>query len=112
MPAGSLVGALISTWLADKLGRKKCVILAGWIWVIGSTLQCASVNRAMLVVGRIISGISVGISSAIVPVYQSEVTAPSLRGRMVSLQQWQVLSLNSYTDRILNPTPGVLPGVF
>jgi len=90
MPAGSLVGALFSTWLADRIGRKKCVILAGCIWVIGSVLQCASVNRGMLVVGRVISGISVGIASAIVPLYQSEVTAPHLRGRMVSLQQWSI----------------------
>ena len=44
----------------------------------------------MLVVGRIISGISVGLSSAVVPIYQSEITAPAIRGRMVSLQQWSI----------------------
>lgn len=44
----------------------------------------------MLVVGRIISGISVGISSTVVPIYQAEITAPAIRGRMVSLQQWFV----------------------
>lgn len=42
----------------------------------------------MLVVGRVISGISVGLSSAVVPIYQSEIAAPEIRGRMVSLQQW------------------------
>ena len=42
----------------------------------------------MLVVGRIISGMSVGLASAVVPIYQSEITAPAIRGRMVSLQQW------------------------
>ncbi|KAF4566476.1 hypothetical protein EYR36_011903 [Pleurotus pulmonarius] len=90
MPAGSLVGALAVTQLADRLGRKRTIILAGIIWVIGSILQCAAQNRGMLVVGRIISGLSVGISSAIVPIYQSEITAPSIRGRMVSLQQWSI----------------------
>lgn len=44
----------------------------------------------MLVAGRIISGISVGLSSAVVPLYQSEITAPSIRGRIVSLQQWSI----------------------
>ena len=44
----------------------------------------------MLVAGRIISGISVGFASAIVPVYQSEITAPAIRGRVVSLQQWSI----------------------
>ncbi|KIM38459.1 hypothetical protein M413DRAFT_242004 [Hebeloma cylindrosporum] len=90
MPAGSLIGALAVTQLADRLGRKKTIMLAGVIWVIGSVLQCASINRGMLVVGRIISGISVGLSSAVVPIYQSEITAPAIRGRMVSLQQWSI----------------------
>ncbi|TFK71957.1 general substrate transporter [Pluteus cervinus] len=90
MPAGSLVGALAVTHLADKIGRRKTIILGGMIWVLGSILQCASVNRGMLVVGRVISGISVGLSSAVVPIYQSEITAPHIRGRMVSLQQWSI----------------------
>ncbi len=47
----------------------------------------------MLVVGRIISGICVGMASAVVPVYQSEITPPAIRGRMVSLQQWLVVAL-------------------
>ncbi|KAK1221784.1 high affinity glucose transporter [Marasmius sp. AFHP31] len=90
MPAGSLVGALAVGYLGDYLGRKKSIMLAALIWVVGAVLQCASVNRGMLVVGRIIAGMSVGISSAIVPVYQSEITAPSIRGRLVSLQQWSI----------------------
>ena len=44
----------------------------------------------MLVVGRIISGLSVGIASAIVPVYQSEITEPRIRGRLVAMQQWSI----------------------
>ena len=43
MPAGSLVGALIVSWLGDKIGRKRTIMAAGWLWVIGSILQCASV---------------------------------------------------------------------
>ncbi|PPR04607.1 hypothetical protein CVT24_011735 [Panaeolus cyanescens] len=90
MPAGSLIGALAVTQLADRIGRKMTIIVAGLIWVVGSILQCAAVNRGMLVVGRIISGISVGMCSAVVPIYQSEITAPSIRGRIVSLQQWSI----------------------
>jgi len=109
IPGGSLVGALVVTWLGDKIGRKRTIIIAGIIWVLGSILQCASVvsavcslgdtgftqrfnvqNRGMLVAGRIISGISVGFSSAIVPIYQSEITAPAIRGRIISIQQWSI----------------------
>ncbi|KAJ7133994.1 general substrate transporter [Mycena crocata] len=90
MPAGSFVGALMVTQLADRLGRKRTVQLSGLIWVIGSIIQCASINRGMLVVGRIISGIAVGLASSVVPIYQAEVTAPHIRGRLVSLQQWSI----------------------
>ena len=45
MPAGSFAGALAVTMLADKIGRKKTIIISGLIWVIGSILQCASVVR-------------------------------------------------------------------
>lgn len=90
MPAGSLVGALMVSSLADRIGRKKVVIISGWIWVLGSILQCAAVDRGMLVAGRVISGIAVGLASAVVPLYQSEITAPAIRGRLVSMQQWSI----------------------
>ncbi|OCH85511.1 general substrate transporter [Obba rivulosa] len=90
MPAGSFFGALLVTKLADLFGRKRIVILSGWIWVLGSILQCAAANRGMLVAGRVISGLSVGIASAVVPIYQSEITAPSIRGRIVAMQQWSI----------------------
>ena len=44
----------------------------------------------MLVVGRVIAGICVGIASAICPVYQSEIAPKEIRGRVVSLQQWAI----------------------
>lgn len=44
----------------------------------------------MLVAGRVIAGLCVGITSSIVPVYQSEIAPKEIRGRMVSLQQWAI----------------------
>lgn len=44
----------------------------------------------MLVVGRAISGVCIGISSTIVPVYQSEIAPKEIRGRIVALQQWAI----------------------
>ena len=42
MPAGSFFGSLAVSELADKIGRKKTIILSGIIWVIGSILQAAA----------------------------------------------------------------------
>lgn len=44
----------------------------------------------MLAVGRIICGFSVGICSAQVPVYISELAPPTTRGRLVGFQQWAI----------------------
>ena len=90
MPAGSFFGALLVTKLADVLGRRLTIMISAWIWVIGSTLQCAAHDRGMLVAGRVVSGISIGLASSCVPLYQSEITNHNIRGRMVSLQQWAI----------------------
>ncbi|KAL3427742.1 glucose transporter [Phlyctema vagabunda] len=90
MPFGSLAGALASSFIADKYSRKTSIQIAAIFWIVGSIIQCASVNIAMLVVGRVIAGICVGIASSICPVYQSEIAPKEIRGRVVSLQQWAI----------------------
>jgi len=90
MPAGSLVGSLGSSFLADKYGRKVALQISCVIWIFGSILMTASQNIGMLCAGRVICGICVGIASSVVPVYQSEIAPKEIRGRVVSLQQWAI----------------------
>ena len=52
--------------------------------------QAGAVHIIMLIVGRIINGFCVGICSAQVPVYISELAPPSKRGRLVGMQQWAI----------------------
>ena len=58
--------------------------------IIGSIIISASQNIGMLIVGRVINGLCVGIASAQVPVYVSELAPPSKRGRLVGAQQWAI----------------------
>lgn len=90
MPAGSLVGSLTSSFLADRYSRKVALQISCVIWIIGSILMCAAQNVGMLCLGRVICGLCVGIASSIVPVYQSEIAPKEIRGRVVSLQQWAI----------------------
>jgi MFS family permease len=83
MPAGSLVGALCSSFLADKLSRKVALQVSCVLWIIGSIIQCAAQNVGMLCAGRVIAGLCVGIASSVVPVYQSEIAPKEIRGRVV-----------------------------
>ncbi|OAQ66318.1 sugar porter (SP) family MFS transporter [Pochonia chlamydosporia 170] len=90
MAAGSWLGALISGPLSDRLGRKYSIMVGCIIWVVGSILCCAAQNIGMLIVGRIINGLCVGIESAQVPVYIAEISPPSKRGRFIGMQQWAI----------------------
>ncbi|KAE8334017.1 general substrate transporter [Aspergillus sergii] len=90
MSAGSWLGALISGPLSDRIGRKTSIMAGCSLWIIGSTIMCASQNIGMLIVGRIFNGLCVGIESAQVPVYISEISPPSKRGRFVGVQQWAI----------------------
>lgn len=89
---GSFAGALLNSYLADKIGRKRCVILSGWIWVVGCIIMAVANDVRTLIAGRVIGGFAVGIASAIVTVYQAEITKPSMRGKIVSIQQLSTMS--------------------
>ncbi|KAF2097181.1 general substrate transporter [Rhizodiscina lignyota] len=90
MPAGSLVGALASSFIADRFSRKAAIQISSIIWIVGAILQTASNGVALLCVGRVVAGLSIGIASAVVPVYQAEIAPKEIRGRVVSLQQWAI----------------------
>ncbi|UPX14444.1 high affinity glucose transporter [Ascochyta rabiei] len=90
MPAGSLFGALCSSFIADRLSRRTAIQIAAIIWCVGAILQAASNGVALLCVGRVVGGFAIGICSAIVPVYQSEIAPKESRGRFVSFQQWAI----------------------
>ena len=80
---GGAIGALITTWLADKVGRIRAVQITCTLCVISGALQRGSVHIAMFLFGRFISGVSVGLIVTLVPIYQSEISPAEVRGRMV-----------------------------
>ncbi|KAK7204148.1 general substrate transporter [Myxozyma melibiosi] len=90
MAGGSLLGALSSSYLGDRFSRKISIQIGAVLWIIGSIIQACSQNVAMLIVGRVVSGLCVGLTSSVVPIYQSEIAPRKIRGRVVSLQQFAV----------------------
>ena len=85
--AGAAVGALIGGRLADLFGRRKLLITTAVIFAAGAILCALATSPLMLVVGRIIVGFGIGLSSSGVPVYISEVAPADARGWQVSLFQ-------------------------
>ncbi|KAK9311842.1 general substrate transporter [Lipomyces starkeyi] len=90
MAGGSLVGALSSSFLGDRLSRKVAIQIGAALWCFGATVQSASNGVVMLVIGRVLAGLCVGLTSSLVPIYQSEIAPRKIRGRIVSLQQFAI----------------------
>jgi MFS family permease len=66
---GAILGALSISWLADYFGRKMTVFIGAVISVFGCALQGGAATIGMLIAGRLIAGLAVGLLSAIVPMY-------------------------------------------
>ncbi|KAI9277598.1 general substrate transporter [Sporodiniella umbellata] len=86
--AGAVVGAIISGPLADTVGRKALMSLGTITFIFGNVLQVGAGNLNTLYGGRGITGISMGMLSMAVPLFQSEMAPKNVRGRLMSLQQF------------------------
>ena len=78
---GALVGALSCLDLGDRLGRRATVWLGMIFMLVGGVLQCAAWHIAQLTVGRVVSGIGLGLQVATIPSWQSECAKAHSRGR-------------------------------
>ncbi|CAO3655181.1 unnamed protein product [Mucor hiemalis] len=90
LSAGCFVGALIAGYPADRFSRKYTLIAASALFIVGSVFQAACNGVALLCVGRVLNGLSVGVTSMVVPLYQSEIAPKEIRGRIVAVQQWSI----------------------
>lgn len=90
MSAGSLVGALVAGFLADPFGRKGALQIASVVWLVGAALQSSAQHVAHLIVGRVVSGLAIGITSSQCCVYLAELAPGRIRGRIVGIQQWAI----------------------
>ncbi|KAK9357209.1 general substrate transporter [Lipomyces starkeyi] len=88
--AGSFAGALCSSLLGDWLSRKVAIQLGTVVWCAGASLQSASNGVAMLIVGRIVAGFCIGLTSTLIPIYQSEIAPRKVRGRIVTLYHFGI----------------------
>jgi MFS family permease len=70
--------------LLDRIGRKPLLVLAAFVYTIGSTLQSLAPTYGALMKLRVFAGMAPGILQATVPVYLSEFCDPTSRGFYVS----------------------------
>lgn len=88
---GTFCGAISAPLISDNYGRKFSIIISsGLLFTIGNILQVGSNGNILLCVGRYVSGLAIGILSAIVPLYQAEASPRWVRGSVVYLYQWAI----------------------
>lgn len=87
---GSITGVLFAGALSDRFGRKRTMLISAILFTVSAVGCAVSADLDQLVIYRIIGGIGIGIVSVVCPLYISEVSPASHRGRMVSLYQLAV----------------------
>ena len=123
---GCLVGALFTGNFTEKFGRKKVMILTAILYIV-SALGCAlAESSTVLIVFRVLSGLAVGATSVVAPMYISEIAPAHSRGRLVSFNQFAItigivlayifdyllMGLGDNSWRYMLAVPGVFGVVF
>ncbi|MDR2148681.1 MAG: MFS transporter [Tannerella sp.] len=85
---GAALGAIIGGFLADKYGRKTIYTYNMLVYMLGVTVIMFTVNFPMLLLGFLITGISVGVGVPAAWTYISESSEVGNRGRNIGISQF------------------------
>ncbi|KAK7394166.1 hypothetical protein VNO78_14686 [Psophocarpus tetragonolobus] len=85
--AGATVGSFTGGALADKFGRTRTFQLDAIPLAIGGFLCATAQSVQIMIIGRLLAGIGIGVASAIVPLYISEISPTEIRGALGSVNQ-------------------------
>ena len=100
---GCVIGAAISGMCASRLGRKKSLIVAGVLFFLSALgsycpeflfFEKGQPSFSLLIafnLYRVLGGIGVGLASAVCPMYIAEVSPSSIRGTLVSCNQFAII---------------------
>ncbi len=87
---GAMLGAALSGYLSEKIGRKWTKFVSGCVYVIGALAAAFAQDVTWLIGARFVLGLSVGTASFVSPEYISEQTPPKIRGGTVTYNQVMV----------------------
>ena len=85
---GSVISTLFAGLLADWIGRKPLMVLAGVTFIFSIPIIALSHGFEPLFLGRLLQGISGGFIGVVVPLYLAECLSASRRGRGTGVFQW------------------------
>jgi SP family arabinose:H+ symporter-like MFS transporter len=89
---GCVLGCFIAGKLTDKYGRKKLLLGVAVLFALTSIATALASSFTAFVTARFLGGLAVGGVSLLSPMYVSEVSPPSIRGRMGTLYQMSIIT--------------------
>ncbi|KAK6989478.1 solute carrier family 2 facilitated glucose transporter member 1 [Biomphalaria glabrata] len=87
---GAMAGSLVASLLSDNLGRKIAILIAsltGLTGVLLLSLGRTASSFEMLFVGRVLTGVTLGIGLSAAPAYAVEMSLPSMKGNVALINQ-------------------------
>ncbi|MBR0560203.1 sugar porter family MFS transporter [Neokomagataea anthophila] len=88
---GALVGCLGAGPISDRFGRRKTIMLAAALFIVGTIGAAAATTVQVLSLSRLVLGLAIGAASQIVPIYIAEISPAHRRGRLVVAFQLAVV---------------------
>jgi sugar porter (SP) family MFS transporter len=85
VPVGALFSSVLSGEICDLFGRKKTLFLTAITFTLGSLISAIAPSVGLLMIGRFIIGIAIGVGSSTSPVYTSELADERQRGWLTNL---------------------------
>lgn len=89
--SGSLYGALLGSLLvypvADFLGRRRELIIGSLLYALGGVLTAYAPGLSVLLVGRLLYGLGIGLAMHGAPLYIAETCPSQIRGTLISLKE-------------------------
>jgi sugar porter (SP) family MFS transporter len=89
---GAVTGACMSGFLADRIGRKWTLFVAGLIYTAAALASSLTSTLLLLGIARGVLGLAVGTASFVAPMYIGEHSPKELRGGMTALNQVAITS--------------------
>jgi MFS transporter, SP family, solute carrier family 2 (myo-inositol transporter), member 13 len=87
---GSTVSSLIAGFFADWVGRRKMVIVSGFLFAVSVAIIVLSHGFVPLLVGRLLQGLSGGVIAVVVPLYLAECLSAGSRGKGSGIFQFML----------------------
>jgi SP family arabinose:H+ symporter-like MFS transporter len=89
---GCVLGCFIAGRLTDRYGRKKLLLVVAALFALTSIATALAPGFTAFVTARFLGGLAVGGVSLLSPMYVSEVSPPTIRGRMGTLYQMSIIT--------------------